>query len=293
VGEVYAVVAAVAFAVGTVLQQKGTLSTEAGEGDPRFLVQILHQPIWLIGAICQSSGWVLQAMALDRASLVVVQSLTALSLVIALPLGMWLTNQRVGLRELLGAVLTLTGILFFLAAGQPQGGKSTASASAWWTACLIVFGLVIVLGVVGNRFSAAAKAITLGTAAGLGYGLQAAVTKTFVTQLGSGVGALLTSWTVYVLAASAITGFVLQQSALKTGVLAPAMASSNSVSLFTSVILGITVYDETIAKAGAGHTGSAWVGLLVAIGGIVLLAGSSPPESATTDAQAPVADAPA
>ena len=85
-GASLAIVAAVLFALGTVLQQKGTLSTAAAADDPRFLIQILRRPIWLAGAVLQSTGWVVQAIALDRASLVVVQSLTALSLVIALPI---------------------------------------------------------------------------------------------------------------------------------------------------------------------------------------------------------------
>ena len=84
-GEALAIVAALLFALGTVLQQKGTLSTEAQENDPRFLVQILRRPVWLAGAAAEATGWVVQAMALDRASLVVVQSLTALSLVIGSP----------------------------------------------------------------------------------------------------------------------------------------------------------------------------------------------------------------
>jgi drug/metabolite transporter (DMT)-like permease len=278
-GESLAIAAAVAFALGTVLQQKGTLTTEAGEGDPHFLLQILHRPVWLAGAVCQSSGWVLQAMALDRASLVVVQSITALSLVLALPIGIKLTHQHVGRRELAGASLTLVGIVVFLSAGQPQGGTAHPDASAWWAACLIIFGTVGTLTVVGTRFSGAARALTLGSAAGLGYGLQAAVTKTFVTQVGGGVVALLTTWTVYVLILSAVSGFVLQQSALKTGVLAPAMASSNSVTLFTSVLLGLTVYGETLSKGGGGHSGSSIFGLLIALGGIALLAGSESPET--------------
>ena len=277
-GETLAIAAAVAFALGTVLQQKGTLTTEAGEGDPHFLLQILHRPVWLAGAACQSSGWVLQAMALDRASLVVVQSITALSLVLALPIGIKLTHQHVGRREFSGALLTLVGIVVFLSAGQPQGGTAHPDASAWWAACLIIFGTVGTLALVGSRFSGAAKALTLGSAAGLGYGLQAAVTKTFVTEVGGSVLALLTTWSVYVLILSALTGFVLQQSALKTGVLAPAMASSNSVTLFTSVILGITVYGETLSKGGGGHGGSSVFGLLLALGGIALLAGSESPE---------------
>ena len=278
-GPALAVLAAFLFAIGTVLQQKGTLSTEAGENDPRFLVQILRRPVWLVGAAMMAAGWVVQAMALDRGSLVVIQSLVALSLVIALPLGALLTDQRIGRRELLGAGLTLVGIIFFVSAGQPQNGNPHPGAAAWWTAVLVIYGLVIVLFLVGARFSGAAKALTYGAAAGLGYGLQAAVTKTFVTEIGSGVLALLSSWSIYVLILSALTGFALQQSSLKTGVLAPAMASANSVSLFTSVILGITVYDETISKSGAGHTSSAFIGLAIALVGIALLAGSAAPES--------------
>jgi drug/metabolite transporter (DMT)-like permease len=280
-GESLAIAAAVAFALGTVLQQKGTLTTEAGEGDPHFLLQILHRPVWLAGAVCQSTGWVLQATALDRSSLVVVQSITALSLVFALPLGIKLTHQHVGRRELSGAVLTLTGIIVFLSAGQPQGGSGHPDAAAWWAACLLIFGTVGALFLVGARFTGAAKALTLGAAAGLGYGLQAAVTKTFVTEVGGGVIAVLTTWSVYVLIVSAVTGFILQQSALKTGVLAPAMASSNSVTLFTSVILAITVYGETLSKGGGGHGGSSIFGLVLALGGIALLAGSESPEPTT------------
>jgi drug/metabolite transporter (DMT)-like permease len=263
-GESLAILAAVLFALGTVLQQKGTLATAAAEDDPRFLVQILRRPVWLAGAVLQSLGWVVQAMALDRASLVVVQSLTALSLVIALPLGVVLTAQHIGRRELTGATLTLIGIVFFVSAGQPQGGTSHPSAAAWWSACLTTGVLVAILFGVGRRFTDASKALTFGAAA-------------FVTEIGGGVLGLLSSWSVYVLVISAVSGFALQQSALKTGVLAPAMASSNSVTLFSSVILGIVVYGETLAKSGSAHSGATIVGLLVAIVGIAFLAGSETP----------------
>jgi drug/metabolite transporter (DMT)-like permease len=280
-GEALAILAAVLFALGTVLQQKGTLATTAAGDDPRFLLQILHRPVWLAGMVLQSTGWIVQAMALDRASLVVVQSLTALSLVLALPLGMLLTNQHIGRRELTGATLTLVGIIFFLSAGQPQGGTTHPAAAAWWAACLITAALVLVLFMVGRRFRGASKALVFGAAAGLGYGLQGAVTKTFVTELGGGVLALLSTWSVYVLIISAVSGFALQQSALKTGVLAPAMASSNSVTLFSSVLLGIAVYGETLAKAGTAHSGSTVIGLVVAVVGIAFLAGSEAPTEVT------------
>jgi drug/metabolite transporter (DMT)-like permease len=273
----FAVLAALAFAFGTVLQQKGTLQTSSAGDDPRFLIEILHKPVWLAGMIAQVVGWILQAIALDRGPLVVVQSLTAMSLVIALPLGIWLTKQHIGRREWLGALAVLVGIMFFLWAGSPSGGTNHPSASLWWEACLGTLVLVAIFAAVGSQVKGASKALLLGSAAGFGFGLQAAVTKTFVGELGHGVVSLFADWSIYVLIVSAVLGFILQQGSLKTGVLAPAMASSNAVTLFASVILGIAVYGERLAASGGGHVASAAVGLGVAIVGIVLLGSAQGP----------------
>jgi len=191
----------------------------------------------------------------------------------------------------MGAAATLFGIVLFLSVGQPQGGTTHPSAATWWAACLITLVLVVLLGGVGWRLQGGSKAIMLGAAAGLGFGLQAAVTKTFVTEVGGGLLAILGSWSVYVLIASAVTGFVLYQSALKTGVLAPAMASSNAVTLFSSVVFGVWVYGEALSKNGAGHVSGTVVGLLAAVVGIALLAGSAQPPGELA-AKAPVATNP-
>jgi drug/metabolite transporter (DMT)-like permease len=277
--------AALAFALGSVLQQKGTLETTAAEGDPRFLTQILRRPVWLAGAASQSTGWVLQAAALDRGSLIVVQSLTTLSLVLALPLGARLTNQRITSRVWLGALAMVAGIVAFLSVGSPTGGTTLPSPSEWWSAGAGAAAIVVLLVLVGRARRGATRALVLGSAAGVCYAMQASVTKVFVTLVGDGIATYLTSWTIYVLIASALVGFALQQSALKTGVLAPAMGSSNAITLFMSVILGITVFDETLA-GGAART-VAILGLVVALVGVALLAGAQPPLTAERDALSP------
>jgi hypothetical protein len=100
----------------------------------RFLTQILRRPVWLAGAACQSSGWVLQAAALDRGSLIVVQSLATLSLVLALPLGVRLTQRQISPRVWLDAAAIVVGIDAFLSVGSPTGGTATPSTTAWWAA---------------------------------------------------------------------------------------------------------------------------------------------------------------
>jgi len=275
---VLALLGALAFAFGSVLQQKGTLEAPAGGDDPRFLVQILKRPVWLAGGGLQATGWVLQAAALDRGSLVVVQSITATSLVIALPLGAHFTNQEISRRVILGAVAIILGIVLFLSVGSPQKGISNPGTAAWVSAGIVATVLIALLAKRGQRRSGAARAMLFGSAAGVGFALQATVTKEFTSTIGNGIGALLSSWEVYVLAASAIVGFVLQQSALKTGVLAPAMASSNAVTLFASIIFGITVFGERLTN-GSSPVAPAVIGLVVALIGIVLLAGTKPPQS--------------
>jgi multidrug transporter EmrE-like cation transporter len=113
------------------------------------------------------------------------------------------------------------------------------------------------------------------TAAGLGFAFQAAVTKVFVAQLGYGLAAILSSWTTYALILSALAGFALQQSALKTGFLAPAMAACNAATLAMSALLGVTLFQETISQ-GAGRLSPAVLGLAIAVVGVALLASPEP-----------------
>ena len=264
--------------MGTVLQQKGTLEAPAQDDDPRFLVQILKRPVWLAGGGLQATGWVFQAAALDRGSLVVVQSLTATSLVIALPLGAHFTHQQISRRVIIGAAAVIAGIVLFLSVGSPQKGTSHPDAAAWLSAGAVGTAAVVVLVRFGRSRGGAAKALLFGSAAGVGFAFQATVTKEFMTIIGSSIGDLLSSWEIYALVATAVVGFILQQSALKTGLLAPAMASSNSVTLFASVVFGITVFGEKLSN-GSNRLAPAIIGLGIALVGVVLLAGTKPPQA--------------
>jgi drug/metabolite transporter (DMT)-like permease len=271
-----ALLAACAFALGSVLQQKGTLETPAGEDDPRFLVQILHRPVWLAGGATLAAGWVLQAAALARGPLEVVQSLCALSLVIALPLGARITNQVISRRVWHGAEAMVIGIVVFVVASGTEVSHSSPTASEWWSAAAAALLTIGVLATLGRLRHGSTRALFLGSAAGVAFAFQAAVTKVFVPLVSHGLTAILTSWTPYALLASALIGFVVQQTAFKTGVLASAMASSSAVTLFASVVLGSALFGENFSKGG-GWAAATVVGLGVALVGIVLLSGAEAP----------------
>jgi drug/metabolite transporter (DMT)-like permease len=267
----FGLLASIGYALGTVLQQRGALRADEGVTGWRFLVQLFRRPVWLLGGVVMAAGWVCQAVALHLGSLLLVQSLVTLSLVIALPFGAWLTAQRVTGRVWLGAAALVAGVVLVLSVGSPRSGTGTPGARDWWVAGGVSLGLALLLARLGARRAGAVRALAYGAGAGLGYGLATAVTKEFTDVLGHGLGAVLGGWELYAMTAAALVGLALNQSALRTGALAPAMAATNATTLLACVALGITVFGESFPP-GPGHLAAAVAGLALALLGIVLLA---------------------
>jgi uncharacterized membrane protein len=264
--------AATAFALGTVLQQKGTVETTGDDVvGVRFLTSLFRRPVWLLGGVVTAAGALCQTLALRDGSLAGVQALTTLSLVIALPFGVWLTDQRLTPLVWTGAGATTTGIVLFVAVGCPQTGTGPPGGEAWALATLAVVGLAAGLARAGNARSGGLRAVFLGAAAGLGFGLSSALMKALTYRFGGGAAAILASWQLYAMIGAGLLGLTMGQSALRTGVLAPAMAATNATTLLTSVTLGLTVFGETFAR-GPGHLAAVVGGLALALVGVVLLA---------------------
>jgi drug/metabolite transporter (DMT)-like permease len=258
-----ALVAACAFALGNAMQQRGALRTSAPGESPRFLLQLFRHPVWVVGGALQIAGFVAQVVALAVGSLLAVQAIVVSSFVIALPCGVWLTDQRVGRREVLGALTTVAGLILFLVGSRSTGGTNHVAAVGW-VACLAVSGVVLAgLDISARRVGAAPAAALLGTAAGIAFGLQGGQVKA-LAHVGGGVVGVVTSWQLYALAVVGIAGFVYQQRGLKVGMLAPNLAASNVATLVASVVLGVVLFAETLGRGA--------IGLALSVPGLVLMA---------------------
>jgi uncharacterized membrane protein len=206
-----------------------------------------------------------------------VQALSTSSLVIALPFGAWLTGQRITRPVWLGAAAVVGGILLFVVVGAPEGGGGPIDSGAWLTAGIGTAGLVAALTWAGRGRSASGRAVAFGAAAGLGFGLATALTKTVTDQLVQGLGVVLGHWQVYALLVAGLVGLVLGQSSLRTGALAPAMAATNAVMLLSSIWLGVTVFGEHFQRGG-GRLALVLLGLALMLGGVSRLARAPAPE---------------
>ncbi len=268
---VLALVAAFCFALAAALQQKGALGLpEISLRNPASLARLAGQTMWLAGTAALLAGYAFQAGALDRGRLAIIQPLLVTTVVFALPLGYFLTRQRVGRREVMGAGVIVVGLALFAVFGDPAGGNENAPGAEWAIAIAIIGAVSAALLLFGGGGSPTRKAAVYGTVAGILFGLSAALTKPAIEYLHDGVDAVVTHWEPYALAVAGVLGFVLQQVSLGTGRLAPSVATVSVANPIVGILLGILLLDERLSRP-AWHVVVATVGIgLALVGGVVI-----------------------
>jgi drug/metabolite transporter (DMT)-like permease len=141
---------------------------------------LLTRWVWLLGLAAQVVGVVLQGAALDRGRVSIIQPLLVTTVIWALPLGYFLTDQAIGRREVTGAAIVVGGLALFASFGHPAAGVNDAPASDWIASILVIGTGCAALLLFANRGSLSTKAALLGTVAGLLYGLSATLMKPVV-----------------------------------------------------------------------------------------------------------------
>ncbi|MBM3666291.1 MAG: hypothetical protein FJW90_02210 [Actinobacteria bacterium] len=276
-----AALAAFLFALGTTLQQKGVMAAPArsARGIAALLLNLARRPVWLGGIVADALGFIAQAIALGVGRLAIVQPVLTTTIVFALPLGAWLTGQRILPREIVAALAVTAGISAFLLVSDPAGGRDDAPVAEWLEAAVPIALVCAALVFAGSRSGAGPKAALYGSATGILFGLSAALTKATVDQLDEGAVALLTDWHFYALLVVGYLSMTLSQLSLQTGVLAPAIATASILDPIASVVLGVTLLQEKLHEDTAGVAVSC-AAFAVMLSGLVVLArsrGASPP----------------
>jgi drug/metabolite transporter (DMT)-like permease len=269
---VLALAAALCFSLGTVLQ--GQVAATASEEEARragFLLRLARRPRWLAGIAADALGFVAQASALAIGRLVVVQPLLATSVVFSLPLGAKLGGRRVARRDMLAALAVTAGLGVFLVVADPSGGREDATAAAWIVSFAATGVICAALALAARGRPPARRAGLIGAAAGILFGLSAALTKATVERVDEGVLEVLLDWHLYALIVVGYASMSLSQSSLQTGALAPSVATQMSLDPIVSLLLGIFAFDETVHEDAAGLI-AALAAFAVMIVGIVTLA---------------------
>src|SRR5580693_7062589 len=203
-----AVAASVCTATASLCQRKGARNTQTAGFDARLLVRLARQPAWLLGIAAMIGGVIFQITALRFGDLALVQPILAAELLFVFGYLAIAGTRRVTGRDLLAAAAMSAGIGVFLRLAAPSGGRLHAPGSSWLLAGLVTAGVVltsvaVAFGLRGRPgASASRRAAVLGSATGISWGFMAAVIKELSSHLGDGIGAIVTTWSLYLLLAA-------------------------------------------------------------------------------------------
>jgi drug/metabolite transporter (DMT)-like permease len=213
---------------------------------------------------------VLQGAALDRGRLAIIQPLLVTSVIFAMPLGYFLTGQKITGRQVFGAVVTVAGLAVFAVVGDPAGGVDNAAGSECFVAFVVIGAICAALLVVARRGDTMVTAACYGVVAGMLFGVSATLMKPVVEMMHEEGWAVLSGWQLWVLAVTGIVGFLIQQISLATGRLVTSVASVSVANPVVSVTLGVVLLEERLARP-TWHVVVAIIALAVALLGVVVI----------------------
>jgi drug/metabolite transporter (DMT)-like permease len=168
-------------------------------------------------------------------------------------------------------VAVIVGLSLFVLVGDPNQGVNQPSSAWEWVAAVVVVSALAGLAIyLGDRAKPTPKAALFGCACGLWSALSATFTKTTIEQLHHGLSEVLSHPEVYGLLGFGVLAFIVQQLALATGQLAPALATGSVANPLASVLLGVLLFQERLTRP-SWHVIVAVVALLFALYGAVLI----------------------
>ena len=264
-----ALASAVLFALTTNLQRAAASSVPSeGSGPLHLLRRLAVDRRWLLGSLIGLAALGLHVLSLAGASVMVVQSVMAIGLVIALYVEAVRERRPLRLNEVIGAGLVVTGVATVVAIGEPA--RRAADGDLWTT---LVCGAVVLATVavvlrsrrgVGSRW----EARLLAASAGACFAVDAVFLQRITTVFHGG-GFDLASAVIGVggFALASMTGTVAMHRAYQVAPLRsvqPALVAAEPVTAF---LIGVTVLHEGVRGGALGYLAMV-VGLVAITAGI-------------------------
>ncbi len=264
---------ALLYALAAVWQQRAAARAPLAEAlRPSLLGRLVRSRLWVAGIGADVAGYVLQFIALDRGSLVMVQPLLVCGLLFALPIGAGLAGARLNSLDWAAAAAVCVGLAVFLVEAGGAQTRGHPDAAGWAAMLVAATAVVAALLVTSLKRRPNQRAALMSAAAGIIYGVSAAFTKATGHNLGhGGIVHVLASWESWMLVVTGAAGLVISQSAFQTGTLAASLPPMTVVDPVVSVLIGVAAFDETL-PAGIGPTVLEVAGLLVMTVGVFVLA---------------------
>jgi drug/metabolite transporter (DMT)-like permease len=273
-----AVVSAGLYVLGSAVMQKGILDLderrEISAQHRNYLIALLISPIFLLGIGIELVGYGMHSVALGLGSLSMISILQTSEVVFMLPASRWTAGTNLQRKEYFGAAIVLAGLLGTIFFGQTAVGINDPSTKALAETVVVCWLATLAFTVVGMSVRSL-RAALLGCAAGVLFGLVAAITKIVVDQWArDGLASILLDWPFWAMCLSGLAAAGLQVLAFGAGKLSASLSAIIVATPIASVLIGSVLLGESFKVSSS----FGWIMLMgsyaLCIVGVVILARS-------------------
>lgn len=243
----FALLSASAVAFSTSIQhQAAEAAPESVTGMWQLLGHLVRRPAWLLGQALGTVALVMHALALNFGPIALVQPLVISGIVLAVPVRAAISRRLPGGREMVAVLVAAVGLATFLVVSAPSAGREAGLGTLPLAMVLASLAVAIVAMVWASRIAdPTRRAFFLGTSAGIMFALVAVLLKMSLEQFDAGgLGALLTTWPVYVLVVAGLGGVLGNQIAYRAARLSSSMPVLNVVDCLLALAFGYVVFHE-------------------------------------------------
>jgi uncharacterized membrane protein len=271
---VLALLAALSNALTSVFQRMGVEDApEESTMRLSLLTHAMRRGVWLLGFLFMVCAFLFQAFALHVGRISVVQPILTAELLFLVFI-LWTSfGFKVRAREWIGATAIAAGLSGFLLFAQPGGGEKVPDTGGWIVAGSISVAVIVAAVVATRRGPRWWKAAMFGTAAAVSFVFTAALIKVVGDYAAKDWVDLFVHWQTYALILFGVTGLFLAQNSFHAGPLAASQSALVLVDPLFSIIIGITLFGDSLRTAGPWGPLEA-ISLLVMFMGAVFLSHS-------------------
>jgi drug/metabolite transporter (DMT)-like permease len=264
--------AALLIGLGFVLQQQAAQAEPASRFlSLRLILDLLRTPRWLVGIASMIAGQVLAAWSIGNLSLGFVEPLLTTNLVFALVLAVPIAKAKLRFWEIFGAAVLCTGVALLSASRSAKPIGLSFGSVSHWPAAAVIAGIAFLAVQTGRRHPGRTRAMLTGTAAGLVFGIQDALTRQTLQILQSnGAGVVFTTWAPYALVGAGATGIWLMQSAFSAGPLPESLPAISAGEPVVGILLGVLVFGDRI-QITPGELALQAAGIAALIVGVIIV----------------------
>lgn len=257
--------AALAFGLAAVLQGLATRhAPDSGHLDPRLLLRLARQPVFLAAVGLNLTGFGLHVAALQSLPLFLVQAVIAASVAVTAVLSVRVF--RIPLTGLQWAAVATACVGLALLTPSAETGGSAGPRAGERLVLLAVLLATLAAGALAGRLQGAVGAAALGLLGGVGFGVVALAARLLPSLSPLEV---VREPLAYLLVLAGVVAFLLYSTAMQRGSVTTATAANVVTQTAVPAVVGVALLGDRI-REGWGPV--AVLGFALALGGALGLA---------------------